>query len=83
MVAPANVPQTRLVVQLMRSVIKTPASVKATVRAMGLRRTYQVVSLPDGPVTWGQITKVSYLVDVRRVVVDDVAEVLQRLNGRA
>lgn len=83
MVAPPSLPQTRLVVQLMRSVIKTPASVKATVRAMGLRRTYQAVALSDGPVTWGQLTKVSYLVDVRRVAVDDVAAVLQRQSGRA
>lgn len=81
--APPHLPQTRLVVQLMRSVIKTPASVKATIRAMGFRRTYQAVSLPDGPVTWGQLTKVSYLVDVRRVVVDDVPAVLHRHNGRA
>jgi len=78
MVSP-TLSQSRLVVQLMRSVVKTPASVKATVRAMGLRRTYQSVVLPDGPTTWGQITKVSYLVDVRRVGVDEVDA---RIAGR-
>jgi large subunit ribosomal protein L30 len=49
-------------VTLVRSVIGTKESHRATVRGLGLRRLNQTVELVDTPAVRGMINKVSYLV---------------------
>jgi large subunit ribosomal protein L30 len=50
-----------LKVTLVRSVINTEASHRATVRGLGLRRLNHTVTLQDTPEVRGMINKVSYL----------------------
>lgn len=49
-------------VTLIRSVIGTKQSHRATVRGLGLRRMHQTVELIDTPEVRGMINKVAYLV---------------------
>jgi large subunit ribosomal protein L30 len=50
--------------QLVRSLIGTRESHRATVRGLGLRRVNSVSELEDTPAVRGMINKVSYLVKV-------------------
>ena len=50
--------------QLVRSLIGTRESHRATVRGLGLRRINSVSELEDTPAVRGMINKVSYLVKV-------------------
>ena len=50
-----------LKVTLVRSLINTEASHRATVRGLGLRRLHHSVTLEDTPAVRGMINKVSYL----------------------
>ena len=50
--------------QLVRSLIGTRESHRATVRGLGLRRIDSVSELEDTPAVRGMINKVSYLVKV-------------------
>jgi large subunit ribosomal protein L30 len=50
--------------QLVRSLIGTRESHRATVRGLGLRRINSVSELQDTPAIRGMINKVSYLVKV-------------------
>ena len=50
-----------LKVTLVRSIINTEASHRATVRGLGLRRLNHTVTLQDTPAVRGMINKVSYL----------------------
>jgi len=52
----------KLKVTLVKSVIGTVESHRATVRGLGLRRIRQTVELEDTPAVRGMITKVAYLV---------------------
>ena len=49
-------------VTLVKSVIGTKESHRATVRGLGLRRLNHTVELADTPETRGMINKISYLV---------------------
>jgi large subunit ribosomal protein L30 len=51
-------------VTLVKSLIGTPESHRATVRGLGLRRLNSVSELQDTPAVRGMINKVSYLVKV-------------------
>ena len=53
-----------LKITLLKSVICTPKSQKATVEGMGLRRIRHTIELPDTPETRGMILKVRHLVTV-------------------
>ena len=55
---------TKLKLQLVRSLIGTRESHRATVRGLGLRRINSVSELEDTPAVRGLINKVSYLVKV-------------------
>ncbi len=50
--------------QLVRSLIGTRESHRATIRGLGLRRINSVSELQDTPAVRGMINKVSYLVKV-------------------
>ena len=54
----------QLKVKLVKSVIGTKQSHRATVRGLGLRRLNSVSVLEDTPAIRGMINKVSYLVKV-------------------
>ena len=54
-------PATKLRVTLVRGVIGTRESHRATVRGLGLRRINHTVELEDTPAVRGMINKVSYL----------------------
>lgn len=60
----------KLRVTLTRSVIGRPATQRATVQAMGLRRMHQTVELPDNPAARGQVRKVQHLVRVEEIAGD-------------
>jgi large subunit ribosomal protein L30 len=49
-------------VTLVKSIIGTKVSHRATVRGLGLRRLNHTVELEDTPAVRGMITKVAYLV---------------------
>jgi large subunit ribosomal protein L30 len=51
----------KIKVTLVRSVIGTKQSHRATVMGLGLRRRHQTVELVDTPAVRGMINKVSYL----------------------
>ena len=55
---------TKLKLQLVRSLIGTRESHRATVRGLGLRRINSVSEVEDTPAVRGMINKVSYLVKV-------------------
>lgn len=52
----------KIKVTLVRSVIGTKQSHRATVRGLGLRRMHHTVELADTPEVRGMVNKVSYLV---------------------
>ena len=54
----------RVKVTLLRSVIGTRRSHRATVVGLGLKRRHQTVELEDTPAVRGMIDKVSYLLRV-------------------
>ena len=54
--------QKKIKVTLVKSVIGTKASHRATVRGLGLRRMHHTVEVVDTPANRGMITKVAYLV---------------------
>ncbi len=54
-------------VKLVRSVIGCLLSHKATVKGLGLKRINQMVVLEDTPCIRGMISKVSYLLEVKKV----------------
>jgi len=56
-----NTQENTLKITLVRSVINTEASHRATVRGLGLRRLNHTVTLQDTPAVRGMINKVSYL----------------------
>ena len=56
--------QSKVKLQLVRSLIGTRESHRATVRGLGLRRINSVSELEDTPAVRGMINKVSYLVKV-------------------
>lgn len=51
-------------IQLIKSLIGTRESHRATVRGLGLRRVNSISELQDTPAVRGMINKVSYLVKV-------------------
>jgi large subunit ribosomal protein L30 len=53
--------QKKIKVTLVKSVIGTKGSHRATVRGLGLRRTHHTVEVLDTPANRGMITKVAYL----------------------
>lgn len=52
----------KIKITLVKSVIGTKASHRATVRGLGLRRMHHTVEVLDTPANRGMITKVAYLV---------------------
>ena len=56
--------KSKVKLQLVRSLIGTRESHRATVRGLGLRRINSVSELQDTPAVRGMINKVSYLVKV-------------------
>ena len=54
----------KLRVKLVKGLMGTKQSHRATVRGLGLRRRNHCVELPDTPAVRGMINRVSYLVDV-------------------
>jgi large subunit ribosomal protein L30 len=53
--------QKKLKITLIRSVINTRESHRATVRGLGLRRLNHTVEIEDTPATRGMVNKVGYL----------------------
>jgi large subunit ribosomal protein L30 len=62
--APGGKPEKRVKVTLVRSVIGTRKSHRATVLGLGLKRRHQTVELEDTPSVRGMINKVNYLLKV-------------------
>ena len=56
-----------LKITLKRSTIGRPKDQRATVRALGLRKSNQSCCLPDNPAVRGMIGKVAHLVDAEEV----------------
>ena len=54
----------KIKVTLVKSIIGTKQSHRATVRGLGLRRMHYTVELADTPEIRGMVNKVSYLVKV-------------------
>ena len=54
----------KLRVKLVKGLMGTKQSHRATVRGLGLRRRNHCVELPDTPAVRGMINRVSYLLDV-------------------
>ena len=54
-------------VKLVNGLSGIPASHRATVEGLGLKKTNSVKLLPDTPQTMGMISKVSYLIEWERV----------------
>jgi large subunit ribosomal protein L30 len=54
----------KLRVQLVKGLMGTKQSHRATVRGLGLRRRNHCVELPDTPEVRGMINRVSYLLNV-------------------
>ena len=54
----------KLKVKLVKGLMGTKQSHRATVRGLGLRRRNSSVELPDTPAVRGMINRVSYLIDV-------------------
>lgn len=57
----------KLKITLKRSLIGRPVQQRRTAEALGLRRIGQQVIQPDNPATWGQIEKLSHLVEVEKI----------------
>jgi large subunit ribosomal protein L30 len=58
----------KLKVKLVKGLMGTKQSHRATVRGLGLRRRNSSVELPDTPAVRGMINRVSYLLDVSESV---------------
>jgi len=56
--------ESKVKVQLYRSVICTPKVHKTIVSSLGLRKLNQVVVLPDNPATRGVVAKVPHLLRI-------------------
>jgi large subunit ribosomal protein L30 len=56
-----KIPEGKLRVTLVRSLINTKSDHRATVRGLGLRRLNHTVELEDTPAVRGMINKVAYL----------------------
>lgn len=56
-----DMPEKTIKVTLVKSIIGTKVSHRATVRGLGLRRLNHTVELQDTPAVRGMINKVSYL----------------------
>jgi len=54
----------KLKVKLVKGLMGTKQSHRATVRGLGLRRRNHTVELPDTPAVRGMINRVSYLIEV-------------------
>ncbi len=54
----------KLKIKLMKSTAKSKADIIGTIRALGIRRLYQVVEQDDNPVIRGMIFKVKHLVEL-------------------
>lgn len=54
----------KLRVRLVKGLMGTKQSHRATVRGLGLRRRNHCVEVPDTPAVRGMINRVSYLLDV-------------------
>ena len=61
----------RLKLTQQRSSIDRPRDQKATIRALGLKRINHSVVKDDRPEIRGMIAKVSHLIDVEEVTVED------------
>lgn len=59
----ANKPGT-VKIKYVRSIVGRPFPQRKVIEGLGLRRLNQIVERPDTPATWGQIRKVSHLVQV-------------------
>jgi large subunit ribosomal protein L30 len=57
----------KLRVKLVKGLMGTKQSHRATVRGLGLRRRNSSVEVPDTPAVRGMINRVSYLIDVTEV----------------
>lgn len=55
-----------MTITLRRSLIGVPKDQRATVRALGLRKTGDRRTVPDTPDVRGMVTKVAYLLDIER-----------------
>ncbi|SMB88910.1 LSU ribosomal protein L30P [Thermanaeromonas toyohensis ToBE] len=60
----------KLKITLKKSLIGRPAQQRRTAEALGLRKIGQQVIQPDNPATWGQIEKLSHLVEVEEISED-------------
>ncbi len=58
---------TKLKIKQVRSIIKTNANQKATIKALGLGRPNYETIMPDNPQTRGMLVKVRHLVEVQEV----------------
>ena len=59
--------ETKLRVRLVKGLMGTKQSHRATVRGLGLRWRNHSVEVPDTPAVRGMINRVAYLVDVTEV----------------
>jgi large subunit ribosomal protein L30 len=57
----------KLRVKLVKGLMGTKQSHRATVRGLGLRRRNSSVEVPDTPAVRGMINRVSFLIDVTEV----------------
>lgn len=57
----------KLRVKLVKGLMGTRQSHRATVRGLGLRRRNHIVEVPDTPSVRGMLNQVSYLIDVTEV----------------
>jgi len=58
---------TKLKIKQVRSLIKTNANQKATIKALGLGRPNYETIMPDNPQTRGMLVKVRHLVEVQEI----------------
>ncbi len=60
----AKTKTSKIKIKLMRSTNKSKDDIIGTIRALGIKRLYQVVEHDDNPVIRGMIFKVKHLVEV-------------------
>jgi large subunit ribosomal protein L30 len=58
----SDMPERKIKVTLVRSLVGTKREHRASVRGLGLRRLNHTVEVPDTPAIRGMVRKVSYLV---------------------
>lgn len=58
---------TKLKIKQVKSIIKTNANQKATIKALGLGRPNYETIMPDNPQTRGMLVKVRHLVEVQEI----------------